>query len=210
MENYNEKLNWRYATKKFNSDKSLSQEDVDYLQKSIQLSASSYGLQPYEVFVVTDEETKKKLRDAAWDQSQLTDASHVFIFVGLKKLNEAYIDSYLENISKIREVQVQDLSGLKDMLTSNILGKPEDQQKVWAQKQAYIALGNLLSAAAHLKVDTCPMEGFDAEKFDEILGISGTNLTTAVIATAGYRSEEDQLQHAKKVRKQEEELFHLI
>lgn len=210
MENYNEKLNWRYATKKFNPEKSLSQEDVDYLQKSIQLSASSYGLQPYEVFVVTDKETKEKLKEAAWGQSQLTDASHVFIFAGLKKLKEDYIDSYLENISKIREVQVQDLSGLKDMLTSNILGKPEDQQKIWAQKQTYIALGNLLSAAAHLKVDTCPMEGFDAEKFDEILGISGTNLTTAVIATAGYRSDEDQLQHAKKVRKQEEELFHLI
>ena len=210
MENYNEKLNWRYATKKFNPEKSLSQEDVDYLQKSIQLSASSYGLQPYEVFVVTDKETKEKLKEAAWGQSQLTDASHVFIFAGLKKLNENYIDSYLENISKIREIKVQDLSGLKDMLTSNIVEKPEEQQKIWAQKQAYIALGNLLSAAAHLKVDTCPMEGFDAGKVDEVLGISGTNLTTAVIATAGYRSDEDQMQHARKVRKQENELFHLI
>jgi len=210
MENYIENLNWRYATKKFDAQKSLSEEDVAKLQKSIQLSASSYGLQPYEVFVISDKETKEKLKAAAWNQSQLTDASHVFVFVGLKKLNEAYIDAYLENISKIREVQVQDLCGLKDMLTSNILGKSEDQQSIWAQKQAYIALGNLLSAAAHLKIDTCPMEGFDAEKFDEILGISGTNLTTAVIATAGYRSNEDQLQHAKKVRKQEEELFHLI
>ena len=210
MENYNEKLNWRYATKKFNPEKSLSEEQVDYLQKSIQLSASSYGLQPYEVFVVTDKETKEKLKEAAWNQSQLTDASHVFIFAGLKKLNENYIDSYLENISKIREIKVQDLSGLKDMLTSNIVEKPEEQQKIWAQKQAYIALGNLLSAAAHLKVDTCPMEGFDAKKIDQVLGISGTNLTTAVIATAGYRSYEDQMQHAKKVRKQENELFHLI
>ncbi|MBI6119944.1 NAD(P)H-dependent oxidoreductase [Salegentibacter maritimus] len=210
MENYNEKLNWRYATKKFNPEKSLSEEQVEYLQKSIQLSASSYGLQPYEVFVVTDKETKEKLKEAAWNQSQLTDASHVFIFAGLKKLNENYIDSYLENISKIREIKVQDLSGLKDMLTSNIVDKPEEQQKIWAQKQAYIALGNLLSAAAHLKVDTCPMEGFDAGKVDEVLGISGTNLTTAVIATAGYRSDEDQMQHAKKVRKQENELFHLI
>ncbi|MBE7640370.1 NAD(P)H-dependent oxidoreductase [Salegentibacter sp. BLCTC] len=210
MENYNEKLNWRYATKKFNPEKSLSEEQVDYLQKSIQLSASSYGLQPYEVFVVTDKETKEKLKEAAWNQSQLTDASHVFIFAGLKKLNENYIDSYLENISKIREMKVQDLSGLKDMLTSNIVEKPEEQQKIWAQKQAYIALGNLLSAAAHLKVDTCPMEGFDAKKIDQVLGISGTNLTTAVIATAGYRSYEDQMQHAKKVRKQENELFHLI
>ena len=210
MENYNEKLNWRYATKKFNPEKSLSEEQVEYLQKSIQLSASSYGLQPYEVFVVTDKETKEKLKEAAWNQSQLTDASHVFIFAGLKKLNENYIDSYLENISKIREIKVQDLSGLKDMLTSNIVDKPEEQQKIWAQKQAYIALGNLLSAAAHLKVDTCPMEGFDAGKVDEVLGISGTNLTTAVIATAGYRSDEDQMQRAKKVRKQENELFHLI
>lgn len=210
MENYNDNLNWRYATKKFNAAKSLSQEDVENLQKSIQLSASSYGLQPYEVFVISDKETKEKLKAAAWNQSQLTDASHIIVFAGLKKLNEAYIDTYLENISKIREVQVQDLSGLKDMLMTNILGKPEEEQKIWAQNQAYIALGNLLSAAAHLKIDTCPMEGFDAGKFDEILGISGTNLTTAVIATAGYRSEEDQLQHAKKVRKQEEELFHLI
>lgn len=210
MESYNEKLNWRYATKKFNPEKSLSEGEVEYLQKSIQLSASSYGLQPYEVFVVTDKETKEKLKEAAWNQSQLTDASHVFIFSGLKKLNENYIDSYLENISKIREIKVQDLSGLKDMLTSNIVDKPEEQQKIWAQKQAYIALGNLLSAAAHLKVDTCPMEGFDAGKVDEVLGISGTNLTTAVIATAGHRSDEDQMQHAKKVRKQENELFHLI
>jgi len=210
MENYIEDLQWRYATKKFNPDKAINKEDLATLQKSIQLSASSYGLQPYEVFVVTDKETKKKLKAAAWNQSQLTDASHIFIFAGLKKLDENYIDSYLENISKIRDVQVQDLSGLKDKLSTNILGNPENLQKIWAQKQAYIALGNLLSAAANLKIDTCPMEGFDIEKFDEILGISGSNLTTAVIATAGYRSDADQLQHAKKVRKQENELFHLI
>ncbi len=210
MENYIDNLNWRYATKKFNPEKKLSEDDVQSLLKSIQLSASSYGLQPYEVFVVSDEETKAKLKPAAWNQSQLTDASHVFVFAGLKKLNENYIDSYIENISKIRDVQIQDLNGLKDKLVTNIVEKPEENQKVWAQKQAYLALGNLLSAAAHLKIDTCPMEGFDAQKFDEILGISGTNLTTAVIATVGYRSEEDQMQHAKKVRKQEEELFHII
>ena len=210
MENYIENLNWRYATKKFNTDKKLSEDDVQRLVKSIQLSASSYGLQPYEVFVISDEETKAKLKPAAWNQSQITDASHLFVFAGLKKLDENYIDSYVENISKIRDIQVQDLSALKEKLVANIVEKPEENQKIWAQKQAYLALGNLLSAAAHLKIDTCPMEGFDEQEFDKILGISGTNLTTAVIATAGYRSEEDQMQHAKKVRKQEEELFHII
>ncbi len=210
MENYIENLNWRYATKKFNPEKKLSEDEVQSLLKSIQLSASSYGLQPYEVFVISDEETKAKLKPAAWNQSQLTDASHVFVFAGLKKIDENYLDAYLDNISKIRDIQIQDLSGLKNMLTTNIVEQPEANQKTWAQKQAYIALGNLLSAAAHLKIDTCPMEGFDAQKFDEILGINETNLTSAVIATAGFRSEEDQMQHAKKVRKQKEELFHII
>jgi len=96
------------------------------------------------------------------------------------------------------------------MLIKNIVNQPKEEQKQWAQKQAYLALGNLLSAAANFKVDTCPMEGFDVKKMDEVLGIENTNLSTAVVAAAGYRSEEDAMQHAKKVRKDKQELFHLI
>jgi nitroreductase len=210
MKNYIDNLNWRYATKKFESTKSLSEETVEGLLQSIQLSASSYGLQPYEVFVVSDKETKEQLRVAGWNQAQFTDASHIFIFAGLKHLDENYIESYLKNISKIRDIHVQDLGVLKDMLIKNIVKQPKEEQKQWAQKQAYLALGNLLSAAANLKVDTCPMEGFDAKKIDKVLGIDGTNLSTAVVAATGYRSEEDAMQHAKKVRKEKQELFHLI
>lgn len=210
MENYIENLNWRYATKKFDPSKKINEETIAKLLKSLQLSASSYGLQPYEIFVVSDEKTKEKLKLAGWNQMQFTDASHIFIFAGLKHLDEAYIDSYVKNISDIRDIRVQDLGALKDKLIKNIVEEPKDEQKSWAQKQAYLALGNFLSAAADLKIDTCPMEGFDAEKIDEVLGITGTNLSTAVIASAGYRSKDDALQHAKKVRKQKEELFHLI
>lgn len=210
MENYIDNLNWRYATKKFDTTKKLSDETVETLLKSLQLSASSYGLQPYEIFVISDKETKEQLQVAGWNQAQFTDASHIFIFAGLKHLDEDYIDSYIKNISKIRDIHVQDLRALKEKLINNIVKHPKEEQKQWAQKQSYLALGNLLSAAAHLKVDTCPMEGFDAEKIDEVLGITGTNLSTAVIASAGYRSEEDAMQHAKKVRKEKEELFHLI
>lgn len=210
MEKYIENLNWRYATKKFDTSKKIDEETVEKLLKSLQLSASSYGLQPYEIFVVSDEKTKEQLKLAGWNQAQFTDASHIFIFASLKHLDEAYIDSYIKNIGNIRDIQVQDLGALKDKLIKNIVEEPKDEQKSWAQKQAYLALGNFLSAAAALKIDTCPMEGFDAQKIDEVLGITGTNLSTAVIASAGYRSKDDALQHAKKVRKEKEELFHLI
>lgn len=210
MENYIENLNWRYATKKFDPSKKLNEEAIAKLLKSLQLSASSYGLQPYEIFVVSDEKTKEKLKLAGWNQAQFTDASHIFIFAGLKHLDEAYIDSYVKNISNIRDIQVRDLGALKDKLIKNIVEQPKNEQKAWAQKQAYLALGNFLSAAADLKIDTCPMEGFNTEEIDEVLGINGTNLSTAVIASAGYRSKDDALQHAKKVRKEKEELFHLI
>lgn len=210
MEKHIENLNWRYATKKFDTSKKLSEDTVEKLLKSLQLSASSYGLQPYEIFVVSDEKTKEQLKLAGWNQAQFTDASHIFIFAGLKHLDEAYIDSYVKNISDIRDIQVRDLGALKEKLMKNIVEEPRDQQKAWAQKQAYLALGNFLSAAADLKIDTCPMEGYDTEKVDEVLGINNTNLSTAVVASAGYRSKDDALQHAKKVRKQKEELFHLI
>ena len=207
---YIDDLNWRYATKKFDSEKKLSQEDLNTLLESIQLSASSYGLQPYEVIVVKDEEIREKLKAAAWNQTQITDASYLLVFANLKSVSENYVDTYLDNIAETRNLNRADLKGMEDMIKSTTLQLPADAQNTWAAKQAYIALGNLLSAAANLKIDTCPMEGFDAAKFDEILGLQDKNLTTAVIAPVGYRSEEDQYQHLSKVRKSKSDLIEII
>lgn len=210
MKDYIDNLNWRYATKSFNADKKLSDSQIEDLQKSIQLSASAYGLQPYEVFVISDPELKAELAPAAFNQPQITESSHLFVFASLKSIEPDYISSYLNTISEKRNIELEKLGGLDEMLKSSILALPQEEQQTWAQKQAYIALGNFLSAAANMKIDTCPMEGFNAEEFDKILGLSEKNLTTAVIATAGYRSAEDATQHAAKVRKEKEELFHLI
>ncbi|MGB8704515.1 MAG: NAD(P)H-dependent oxidoreductase [Gillisia sp.] len=210
MKNYLENLKWRYATKKFDPAKKVSDKDLDHLLEAIQLSASSYGLQPYQVIVVENKEVREKLKAAAWNQSQITDASHVLVFASMTQIDKDYIDTYLNNIAEVRDLKRENLSGLEQMLTNTILKQSPLQQAEWSQNQAYIALGNFLSAAAEMRIDTCPMEGFDPSKFDEILELSKKGLTTAVIATLGYRSEEDVLQHASKVRKRKEDLIHHI
>ncbi len=171
MKNYIENLNWRYATKQFDPTKKISPEELDFLLEAIQLSASSYGLQPYEVIVVDNPEIQEKLKAAAWNQSQLTDASHVLVFANMKSVDENYVDSYMETIAKTRKMDIEDLGGFKDMIKNTILQLSDEDQVQWTAKQAYIALGNLLSAAANFKIDVCPMEGFSAAEFDEILRI---------------------------------------
>jgi len=207
---FNEDLNWRYATKKFDSEKKISSEDLDQLLESVQLTASSYGLQPYEVIVVENPEVREKLKAEAWNQTQITEASHLVIFANLTKVTEKYVDTYLDNIAATRNMSREDLKGMEDMIKNTTLQLPQEKQDLWAAKQAYIALGNLLAAAAHMKIDACPMEGFNAEKFDEILQLENKDLTTAVIAPIGYRSAEDQYQHLAKVRKSTSDLIHFI
>ncbi|MCX2679699.1 NAD(P)H-dependent oxidoreductase [Galbibacter sp. EGI 63066] len=207
MSTYNENLNWRYATKKFDATKKVSDQDIETLKEAIQLSASSYGLQPYKVLVISDPEIKEKLKPAAWNQPQITDASHIVIFANINNFGEVDIDHYIKNVSETRGLELEALQGYSDLMKNSINPLPEDSRNAWTAKQTYIALGNLLSAAADLKIDTCPMEGFDAAQLAEILGLNEKNLTPSVIATIGYRSEEDETQHYKKVRKPKDELF---
>ena len=210
MSTYIEDLNWRYATKKFDASKEIASKDLDTLLEAIQLTASSYGLQPYEIIVVKDAATREKLKSVSWDQSQITDASEVIVFANKTQITSEYVDSYLKDIAQTRDLKIEDLAGLKGMLDSTIMKLNPEDQNTWAAKQAYIALGNLLSAAAHLKIDACPMEGFDAEKYDELLNLKEKGLTTAVITTVGYRSEEDSTQFAAKVRKSKNDLINTI
>ncbi len=205
--NYIEKLNYRYATKQFNPDKKLNNDQIEELKTAIQLSASSYGLQPYEVLIIENKDLRQKLKAASWDQPQITDASHLVVFCANTNVDENYLEQYLKNISETRNIPLENLSGMRDMISNTVLQFDNNTKLAWAEKQAYIALGNLLSAVAHFGYDACPMEGFDNAKYDEILDLKSKNLHTTVIATIGYRSDKDDLQHAKKVRKPKDELF---
>ena len=210
MSNYIENLNWRYATKKFDTSKKLTDEQLEKLKEVIKLTASSYGLQPYKFFIIEDKETRKKLREAAWDQPQVTDASQLIVFANMTDFDESLVDDYIQNVVETRGMDKADLKDYAEMIKSTLMPLSKEQKGFWAAKQAYIALGNLLSAAAEYKIDACPMEGFEPEKFNEILGLKSQNLNAAVIATVGYRSEEDKTQHYKKVRKTKNELFKTI
>jgi nitroreductase len=200
-------LNWRYATKKFDATKKISSEDLNTLKEAVRLSASSYGLQPYKVVIVENPEIREQLKAAAYGQTQITDASQLFIFANDLNAGAESVDAYIKNISETRGVPADALAGFADMMKGTIANLSQDAKNIWTAKQTYIALGTLLAASAELKIDATPMEGFNAAAFNEILGFDKLGLNAAVIATVGYRHGEDDTQHYKKVRKSHEELF---
>jgi len=202
-----EKLNWRYATKKFDHTKKLSPAQLDELLQAVHLSPSSAGLQSYKIIVVEDPATRQKLREAANGQAQLTDASQIIIFASETNLDADYVKHYIDHVAKTRNIDRENLEGFEQMINGHVSSQTEEQKIIWSNKQAYIALGVLLTAAAELGIDACPMEGFNATKFDEILGLKEKGLTTAVIVAIGFRSEDDGYSKLVKVRKPEEEMF---
>lgn len=210
MNNYIEALKWRYATKKFDSSKKVAAEDLNILKEAMQLSASSYGLQPYKIFVIEDQEIRKQLQPAAYGQSQIVDASHLIVIANKADFDENLVDSYVDEISKVRGIEPAQLSGMADYMKKNVVDLAVEMKAQWTAKQSYIVLGNLLAAAAQLKIDTCPMEGFDAKKFNEILGLANNDYNASVIVALGYRSIDDATQHLPKVRRPQEVLFETI
>ncbi|MFW0738106.1 MULTISPECIES: NAD(P)H-dependent oxidoreductase [unclassified Flavobacterium] len=200
-------LNWRYATKKFDATKKISSQDLNTLKEAVRLSASSYGLQPYKVIVVENPEIREKLKAAAYGQTQITDASQLFIFANDLNLGADSVDDYINTISETRGVPADALAGFSDMMKGTIANLSVEAKNIWTAKQTYIALGTLLTAASELKIDATPMEGFNAAAFNEILGFDKLGLNASVIATVGYRHDEDETQHYKKVRKSHENLF---
>ena len=207
MSTFLENQNWRYATKQFDATKKISAADLNTLKEAVRLSASSYGLQPYKVIIVESLELKEKLKPAAYGQTQITDASHLFIFANDLNLGADSVDDYINNISETRGVPADALAGFSDMMKGTIANLPAEAKNTWSAKQTYLALGNLLNAAAELKIDATPMEGFNAAAFNEILGFDQLGLNASVIATVGYRHDADTTQHYKKVRKSHEDLF---
>ncbi len=200
-------LNWRYATKLFDNTKKLSDSQLEGLLTAVQLAPSSFGLQPYKVVVVEDQAVKEQLKVAAYGQVQLTDASHIFVFAIEKNYNATHVDTFIENIAKTRNVTVEDLKGYADVMKGTVGSRSEVELDIWNSRQAYIALGVLLETAALSKIDACPMEGFDNNKFNEILGLDAKNLHAVAIAPVGFRDAEDAYQHHVKVRKSKEDMF---
>ena len=207
MSNFIKNANWRYATKKFDTTKKVSKEDLETLKEAIRLSASSFGLQPYRVLIIENPELRAKLQPAAWGQSQIVDASQLLVFANITNFGETEIDVSIANTTKTRGLPADALKGYGDFMKSKIVALPEDVRNTWASKQTYLALGNLMNAASELKIDVTPMEGFEPAQVNEILGLGKLGLNATLLATIGYRHEEDATQHYAKVRKSNEELF---
>jgi nitroreductase / dihydropteridine reductase len=202
-------LNWRYATKAMNGEV-VSEEKLNAILDATNLTSSSYGLQPYTILVVSNDEIKKQLQVAAYGQAQVGASSHVLVFCVPAKLTADDAKTFITNVASTRNIPQEALAGYEGMIAGTINGLNEAQQQTWAAKQAYIALGTALIAAADQKVDACPMEGFDTAKFDEILGLEAKELKSVVIMPIGFRSAEDATANYKKVRKAKADMFHFV
>lgn len=210
MNHITDALQWRYATKQFDTTKQLDQAQLDVLLHALQLSPSSYGLQPWKFIVVTNPDIRSKLRAAAWDQPQVTDASHLIVFAAKTNITESTVDEYITSIAETRNIAIEELESFSTAIKASIQGKTAAQRTEWAARQAYIALGVLLTAAADARIDAAPMEGFDPAQFNTILGLTDKDLTAVVIAGLGFRSEADPAASMKKARFAKDRVFHHV
>lgn len=203
-----DRLNWRYATKQFDPNRKISSQDWATLEDALLLTPSSGGLQPWKFIVVTDPAVRAKLLPASYGQPQITNASHLVVFAAKKNFSEADVDVFITHAAAKRGVPVESLAPFRDMLVGGIVkSMDEPARDAWARNQAYIALGNLLTSAALLGIDACPMEGFDRAQYDDILSLNKQGFGSAVIATLGYRTASDQYAAAPKVRFPKEQVF---
>ena len=206
MSNVLNLLNWRYATKKMDPSKAVSEADVDTILEAIRLSASSSGLQPYQVLVVTDDELKAKIRAVAWNQAQVTDASHLLVFAAWDHYSAERINQMFDLVNAERGYINEGFEAYRQKLLAFYPQRTPAENFEHAARQAYIGLGSALIAAAELGVDSTPMEGFEPAKVDEILGLSDLGLKSVLLLPLGYRANEgDWLQGQKKVRRSKEQ-----
>lgn len=200
-------LEWRYATKKMNGEK-IPQDKLERILEATRLAPSSYGLTPYNVIVVEDQKLKEELQGACYGQTQLVDSSAVLVFATWDEVTEHSVGNYINEIAKQREIPVESLNGLQDMMNGSLTNMTHEQKISWAQRQAYIGLGFALTAAAVEEVDSTPMEGFVAESVDTVLGLQELGLKSVVVLPLGYRdTENDSLSTLKKVRWDNDKFF---
>ncbi|GAB3756769.1 nitroreductase family protein [Spirosoma pomorum] len=200
-------MNWRYAAKRMNG-KTVPEEKINTILEAIRLSASSVGLQPYNVIVTDSHELKGKIHQLACPQPQIVEGSHVLIFAAWSSVEAEHIDKYIQLIADTRKTAVESLTPFADSIKGNILNMPVEQRYNWAARQAYIGLGSALIAAAVEEVDATPMEGFNAQALDELLDLKAKGLQSVSVLALGYRdAENDFLAKAPKVRRPAEDFF---
>ena len=200
LNDYLSALNWRNATKNFDSERKLAPELLSHLLEAPRLAPSSYGLQPWKFVAVQDQELRAKLRSQAWNQAQITDSSCVVVLCSVREMDQRRIDSYIDLIAKRRALAPEGLQGFREMMITSVKQLTPEANRNWMTHQVYIALGMLLSACAIARVDACPMEGFDKAAFDEILELKPLGITSAVLCAIGYRKSDPVGALAKKVR----------
>ena len=194
-------LRWRYATKKFDPDKIVNETLIDALLDAANLSATSYGLQPFQFVLIHNSELQQKLVASSYGQRQVADASHVIVIATRTDVDEAYIRDYIKMLEEQRNLSAGSMSDYGTIMAGAITGMAADHRTEWAAKQAYIALGTLMAACAALKIDSCPMEGFVPDEYNALLDLGSKNLHATVVLPIGYRAEDDPGQHETKVRK---------
>ena len=201
-------LNWRYATKKFDPARKIPADTWAALEQSIVLAPSSIGLQPWKFFVVTDPEVKTQLTAASYRQPQVSDCSHFVAFTARRDIDAGHVERHIDRMAEVTGVATESLAKFRTMTMRNLdKARAAGTLDVWQEHQIYIALGQFMLSAAVLAVDTCPMEGIEPEKYDEILGIAGSNYATVVACAAGYRTPDDKYANTKKVRFKSEDVI---
>lgn len=202
-----EALEWRYACKKFDAEKRISESDLQTIMDSIRLTPTSYGLQPIKVLLIETTELREKIKPIAWNQAQVVDASHLLVFCHHTAISESYVDQHVTLMADTRNVSTEKLQGFGTHVKSAIANMEEEHVIQWTSKQTYIALGQVLLSCALLKIDATPMEGFDKDKLNELLDLTSQGLSASLLCPIGIRHPEDANITAKKVRKTKEDLF---
>ena len=204
MQSSSNALNWRYAVKKYDTTKKLTAEQLQIVKDSLRLAASSYGLEAWNFIHVTNPELRVALRAAGYDQSGITDASELFVLATRVSVDAAYADSFINDLAKSRGIEPVTLDGYKGMVQGAIARQTPEDLKNWLAHQVYVALGFALATLAH---NATPMEGFDSNQFDEILGLKELGLHAQVIMPVGFRAADDSYAQFPKYRKPESVVF---
>ncbi len=202
-----DQLKWRYAVKDFDSSKKLSDEQINTLQQALQLSVSSFGLQPYRFIIVKDPALREKLVPASYGQTKVSNAALFIVFCIETKLDNSVIERYLENLKKVNTLSEEALHNYARMLQSAFAEKSQVQKEEWSARQLYISIGHLITVASAMDIDTCAMEGFYPKSYSEILGLDELGLKACAAVALGYRSPDDHHQFLKKVRRPIDDLF---
>ncbi|MCB0481450.1 MAG: NAD(P)H-dependent oxidoreductase [Flavobacteriales bacterium] len=202
-----ENLIWRYATKKYDTSKKVSEHDIHYIKEAVQLTASSYGLQPFKVLEIKNPELREELKPLAWNQSQITDASHLFVFCNAIEVTDQDVDDLMQLRAQTNDIPLEKLSGYGNFVKGKLKEKSAVEMFHWTAKQAYIALSTALNACAEQKIDSSPMEGFESDDINKKLGLNEIGLNACVLLAVGYRHADDRAQNAKKVRKPIDVIF---